>query len=300
MSSWAFLYLALTAPSHTRQALRLWVLYAFSMILAFTSRWDGTLMALFSSGLLISIHLLQTKAISYKKFLIVGLAGVVAFGVLRLFIPRLAAYSTFSFSQSFNGGSALFQLIHTAENIADGLGLGIRYHDLGPNLIGIIGISVFVATLTVALNRPNQWQITAISAIIGFIFVSMFRISMNWVEATGPYGIYTVQLLTVLIGITIVYSDSNRLLFEQPASRYLLVALISVGHMLTLFSRMEWAVRPSDNLKDTYSNLSLNGGWWWNSPIGPNTVFAIGTIAFPAWLLISWSVVSKTSTEVSS
>jgi hypothetical protein len=63
---------------------------------------------------------------------------------------------------------------------------------------------------------------------------------------------------------------------------------------------MEWAVRPSSELNDTYFNLSLNGGWWWNSPIGPNVVFLIGVIAFPAWLIVSWDSVSKELAEVSS
>jgi hypothetical protein len=167
-------------------------------------------------------------------------------------------------------------------------------------LIGIIGISVFIATITAAISKPNRWQISSMFAISVFIFISMFRISLNWIEATGPYGVYTVQLLTVLVGVVLLHSNSEKLIFEHSFSRYALISLISLGHLLALFSRFEWAVRPNDVLNDTYINLSLNGGWWWNSPIGPNFVFLVGAIAFPAWLFVSWSVVSQKSIKIDS
>jgi hypothetical protein len=300
ISSWAFLYLAMTSLPRSRRSFLLWSLYVFTMFLAFTSRWDGTLMVVFSSLLLIAIHSVKKNLISYRSLIGYASLSLLVFGIARALIPRLAAYSTFNFGSTFTSGHTIFQVVHIVENIADGLGLGIKYHDLGPNLIGIIGVSVFIATITSAMIRPNRWQLASLFATSVFVFLSMFRISLNWIEATGPYGIYTVQLLTVLVGLILLYSNSEKLLFENLPSRYALVSLISLGHLLALFSRFEWAVRPNDILNDTYVNLSLNGGWWWNSPIGPNIVFLIGAIAFPAWLLISWSVVTKPPTKINS
>jgi hypothetical protein len=300
MSSWAFLYLALTSIPRTKKSLAIWSMFAITLILAFASRWDGALMVIFSSVLVLAIHTLQNKRIGFKRLGVLTLLSALAFLLLRNFIPRLASYTTFDFGPTFSSGHTVFQFVHIFENIADGLGLGIRYHDLGPNLIGIIGVSVFIATITSALREPNRWQIASIIAIGLFVFLSMFRISLNWIEATGPYGVYTVQMLSVLVGVVLIFSNSNIYLFERRGSRYFVISLISFGHLLAFFAHMEWAVRPGNVLNDTYFNLSLNGGWWWNSPIGPNVVFLIGTIAFPAWLIISWNLVSRESAEISS
>jgi hypothetical protein len=235
MSSWAFLYLALTSIHKSRRSTALWSLYGFSMLLAFTSRWDGALMAIFSTLLLLAVFFLQAEIINFRKLGKFVLLGTAIFGALRFFIPRLGAYTTFNLGPTFSSGHTLFQTIHIFENIADGFGLGIRYHDLGPNLIGIIGISIFIATITSAMREPNRWQVGSIIAITLFIFLSMFRISLNWIEATGPYGIYTVQLLTVLVGVVLLYSNSKKLLLEHLPSRYSLIALISIGHLLALF-----------------------------------------------------------------
>jgi hypothetical protein len=300
MSSWAFLYLALTAIPRTKKSLAIWSMFAITVLLAFASRWDGALMVIFSSVLVLVIHSLQNKRIDLKRLGVFTLLSALALLVLRNFIPRLAAYTTFNFGPTFSSGHTIFQIVHIFENIADGLGLGIRYHDLGPNLIGIIGVSVFIATITSAMQEPNRWQVASIISIGLFIFLSMFRISLNWIEATGPYGIYTAQLLTVLVGVVSLYSNSSVFIFERRASRYFVISLISFGHSLAFFAHMEWAVRPGSVLNDTYFNLSLNGGWWWNSPIGPNVVFLIGAIAFPAWLIVSWNLVSKESVEINS
>jgi hypothetical protein len=66
-----------------------------------------------------------------------------------------------------------------------------------------------------------------------------------------------------------------------------------------LYSKFEWSVRASSS-NDAYTNLSLNGGWWWNSVIGPNTVYLIGAFSFPAWLIASWAIVNREPTKLNS
>ena len=98
----------------------------------------------------------------------------------------------------------------------------------------------------------------------------------------------------------IALSNHDQDFLLKTSHQAMFISLLGITHALALFSRMEWAVRPNNELNDTYFNLSLNGGWWWNSPIGPNVVFLIGALAFPAWLIVSWSVVAKTPHEISS
>ena len=77
------------------------------------------------------------------------------------------------------------------------------------------------------------------------------------------------------------------------------IVLVSTCHALTLYSKFEWSIR-SGPTNDSYSNLSLNGGWWWSSPIGPNIVYLLGAFAFPVWLIVSWATIDQSTDEISS
>jgi hypothetical protein len=290
MSSWAYLMLALDRRKKHEPTAKLWTLYSFSVFLAIASRWDATLFVAFSSALILSIHLLKEEKIAIRTFILFAAGGTSLLIVARLIFPRLASYTTFNFGSTFTSGKTIFQIIHIPENIADGLGLGVRLVDLGPNLIGIIGVMLFTYVLSRSLKDSNQLQKFAVIAIALFMFLAMFQVTLNWTEQIGPSGVYVVQLLTVMLGLSIALSDHDQDFLLKVSHRTMFISLLAITHALALFSRMEWAVRPNNELNDTYFNLSLNGGWWWNSPIGPNVVYLMGALAFPAWLIVSWNV----------
>jgi hypothetical protein len=300
MSSWAYLMLALDRHKQKQNSKMLWILYGFSLFLAFASRWDATLFVAFSSALILAIHSFKEDKIAIRTFVWFAAGGTSLLIVARLIFPRLASYTTFNFGSTFTSGKTIFQIIHIPENIADGLGLGVRLVDLGPNLIGIIGVMLFTYVLSRSLTGSNHFQKFAVIAISLFMLLAMFQITLNWTEQIGPSGVYVVQLLTVMLGLAIALSNHDQDFLLKTSHQAMFISLLAITHALALFSRMEWATRPNNELNDTYFNLSLNDGWWWNSPIGPNVVFLIGALAFPAWLIVSWSVVAKTPHEISS
>jgi hypothetical protein len=292
--------LALDRHKQKQNPKMLWILYAFSLFLAFASRWDATLFVAFTTAVVLSIHFIKNnlmKPITLVWFL--G-SGLVSMGLLRILFPRLASYTAFDFGSTFTSGKTIFQLIHIPENIADGLGLGVRLADLGPDLIGIIGVVLFTFMLSRSLGSANKFQIFSVVSIAIFMFTAMFQITLNWTEQIGPSGVYVVQLLTVILGLSVALANDEQIHLYRKSNQAIFISLLGISHALALFARMEWAVRPSSELNDTYFNLSLNGGWWWNSPIGPNVIFLIGAIAFPSWLLVSWNLVSKESVEINS
>jgi hypothetical protein len=289
MSSWAYLMLALERNRNRQSSSKLWILYSFSVFLAISSRWDATLFVAFSSALILAIHFLKKDKIAVRTFVWFAAGGTALLVIARMIFPRLASYTTFNFGSTFTSGKTIFQLIHIPENIADGLGLGVRLVDLGPNLIGIIGVMLFAYALSRSLTNSNIFQVLSFVSTAVFIFLAMYRITLNWPEQIGPSGVYVVQLLTVMLGLSIALSDHDQDFLSKVSHRTMFISLLAITHALALFSRMEWAVRPNNELNDTYFNLSLNGGWWWNSPIGPNVVYLMGALAFPAWLIVSWN-----------
>ena len=295
MSSWAYLKLALDRNKQKQDSKMLWILYGFSLFLAIASRWDATLFVAFTSAVVLSIHFVKNNLMKFRTLAWFLGSGIVLFGLLRSLFPRLASYTTFDFGSTFTSGKTIFQLIHIPENIADGLGLGVRLTDLGPNLIGIIGLVLFSFVLSRSLINANKYQVFGVIAVFTIIFLAMFQITLRWTEQIGPSGVYVVQLLTVMLGLSIALTDSELLFLYRKLNQAIFISLLGFSHALALFSRMEWAVRPTSELNDTYFNLSLNGGWWWNSPIGPNVVYVVGALSLPAWLIVSWSVAANDS-----
>jgi len=61
---------------------------------------------------------------------------------------------------------------------------------------------------------------------------------------------------------------------------------------------MEFCVRQGKNI-GTFTNLSLNGGWWWDFGLGPNYVFALGAISYPVFLTFAWKTIPALSKSFS-
>jgi hypothetical protein len=115
----------------------------------------------------------------------------------------------------------------------------------------------------------------------------MFQISFNWPENTPATGVYTAALLPAILGFAVLYAQNFDGVVQSKTSLSLIIALLSIAHALTLFSKFEWSVRNSE-VNDTYTKLSLDGGWWWNIPVSPNSVYLLGAVSFPIWLFFSW------------
>ena len=296
MSCWAFLFLALNKPTRNPRYPRLiWVLFVFSLFLALTSRVDATMFTIFSCLIVLSRYLIKTEVIRIRTFSVFAILAMVSFIVIRTFSSTLSWYTQFDFGSLFVDNEFLFVLIHLPENIADGLGLGLRYLDLGPDAIGIIGVSLYCIAIASWLKRSTAHQILIVVSTTVFMFFAMFQIAFNWSEVNEASGVYVTALLTVLLGFAATYSRSTDYFPNSKTSVVVIVVLLSISHALSLYSKFEWSVR-SDIANDTYTNLSLNGGWWWNFPIGPNWFYLFGVFCFPAWLLTSWKLALRQKT----
>jgi hypothetical protein len=300
MSSWILLHIALSKNDFKRnKQICLWIAFTFSLLLAFTSRIDASLFSVFVCGVVLAAHLFKKSHLKPKQFGIASSVFLVLFLFVRFLSSNIQWYTQFSFNAVFSSNQSLFVLIHLPENIADGLGLGLRYLDLGPNSIGIIGVALYAVSISGWLREANKIQLLTTAAVFGFMLLAMFQIAFNWTEANEASGVYIVALLTVCLGFAAVYSEKTNYFPSTVVQRVAVILLVSISHALTLYSKFEWSVRASSS-NDAYTKLSLNGGWWWNSVIGPNTVYLIGAFSFPAWLIASWAIVNREPTKLNS
>jgi hypothetical protein len=300
MSSSILLHLALGKNDFGKyKKFCLWLTFVFSVLLAFTSRIDASLFCVFTCGVVFVAHLFRRGLLKPKVFAVASSVFLAIFLTVRLISSSIQWYTQFSFNAVFSSNETLFAIIHLPENIADGLGLGLRYYDLGPNSIGIIGVALYAVAIASWLHAANRVQVFATASVFGFMLLSMFQIAFYWPEANEASGVYVVALLTASLGLASLFSSRTIGFPSTMTQKATAIVLVSTCHALTLYSKFEWSIR-SGPTNDSYSNLSLNDGWWWSSPIGPNVVYLLGAFAFPVWLIVSWATIDRSTDEISS
>lgn len=290
ISSWLFLGAALEGNERKEKAIN-FLLFFLTVLLAVSSRWDAALFILFTTLIVITRNLVINKNLNVRKLSIRILGFALIFFLVRQLVPAFSTRTSFQFFNSYPKSQFLFfQLVHIPENIADGLGLGIRYFDIGPNVIGIIGVTLFSIALTFNLRGASSIAKLTACLTLAFIFIIMFRMTAVWNELTPPVGAYTAGLLTFLLGISTVDARNQSEIYSSKSWRVSFIALISYAHFLSFHSRLEWSTTPLDLRENigTYANIDLNQGWWWNSSISPMEVLIFGSLAFSVWLIFTW------------
>jgi hypothetical protein len=288
MSAWLFLYVALTATKDERpRKVGAFVMYGLSCLLAIFTRWDATLFVLFSTAI-IGLGVMHQRKLLTKR-LVAGMATIsVLLLIISRFSPRLRSFSSFSFPPLYSKEQFVaFQLVHIPENVANALGLGFRQDDLGPGIVGIIGVALFTVALVQALKNANRLQLFSVFATLLFIMLSMFRNTDFGTQP--PSGVYVAALLTVLLGTTVLFATQNTTFMSTRNERTAVFALLGLVHTLSLYAKLENSVRGGE-YTGTYERLSLSGGWWWNSPVGPNLILLIGSFALCIWMIAAWSL----------
>ena len=104
--------------------------------------------------------------------------------------------------------------------------------------------------------------------------------------------------MSFLLGMSIVCSRSEKQFMNGQSNRRTVISLLAFTHAIVFFSWMELYTHGESSIgffsKQTlgsYSQLSLSGGWWWDTWISPNFVFLLGIVSFPVFLVYAWKIV---------
>ena len=299
MSSWAFLYSGLTTEKNEKNRRILsFLFFGFTYLLAISTRWDATLFITFTSSVILMVHLIEKQILRWKHLFLVSIVSLIGYFVAIAIAPRGASYLGVEFPPLYSKQQfVLFMLVHIPENLFNAVGLGYRQDDLGPGLIGIIGTSLLVIFLVRAMRNASKIQTSTFLLYSLMIFFALFRVMDFGMQP--PPGIYIAAFLTAFLGTMILYSSHDEFLMSTFTQRITMSGVLSFSHILSLYAKFENSVRGGV-YTGTYEKLSLNGGWWWNTPISPNHVFVIGGMSFTMWLILSWMTVWDSTTNQSS
>ena len=296
MSSWAFLHSGLSTEDNDGDRRRLsFILFGFTFLLAVCTRWDATLFVTFTSSVIVLGHLFKKQLLRWKHFFLVSIISITGYFAAITFSSRSAYFLKVEFPPLYSKQQFfLFMFVHIPENIFNAVGLGYRQDDLGPGLIGIIGTSLLVVFVVMTMRNSSKVQTSILVLYALLIFFAMFNVLDFGLQP--PPGIYIAALLTALLGTITLFSSQNDFLMSTFTQRATIISVLSFSHLLSLYAKFESSVREGV-YTGTYEKLSLNGGWWWNTPISPNFVFAIGGLSFVLWLIMSWMTIEQSITN---
>jgi hypothetical protein len=300
MTSWAFLHGYLVAPKTDVKKKVLLGFFLFSILLPASTRVDATTYVVFTSAVVMLHHFLVGRRISRNEilgasgFAIVGAASVLISEHVRNYLS-LEAPRGYAFGQFL-----LFQIVHIPESLVEPFGYSIGQSGSGPGIVGIIGLSLFVLGFSHALQNSNRKQISIVLIIFSFLNVVIFKGSVLVGSLVPLRGTYVLGLIAFLLGMSIITSQSERQFMSHRGNRRTAISLLSISHALFLFTWMELYTKGSQ-IPGFFSsqtlgflhNINLNGGWWWNSWMGPNFIYFIGVCCFPIFLVFTWRVVDS-------
>lgn len=290
MFSWVFLYAALyqrVNPISTRIA---WFAYGICMFLVFATRIDATFFALFSALVILAKTQLDSDWLKLRKFLIsaIPILGITLL-VLRK-MGRFGAYIAFPVPRTelplFNYIFA--ETVQIFETSASVFGFGTGQAGGSPGIIGIISFGLFAFVLGTSLHNSTRLQFRA--ALITALFLAFTIYRGN--NAIGPQlpGTYILAIPLMLVGFAVLFAESKPDFMFTRNGRWTVLSLLGIANMYVIYGGMEYYVRKGINT-GAFLKLSLNGGWWWNTPVSPNFVFLLGAAAFPSFLWFAWQVV---------
>lgn len=298
MTSWAFLHGFLNTPKTDTRKKLLLAFFIFSVLLPATTRIDSTTYVIFTSAIVLLNHYRTARRFSRKEKTI-GL-GLIAVGIS---IIRLSEHIRGYLLLSKPIGSQfdqylIFQIVHIPESLVEVFGYAVGQQGNGPGLVGIVGLSLFVVSLTFALQQSQKQDFVITGVIIAFLAVVMYKGSLITNSLVPLTGAYALGLMSFLLGMSILGSRSDKQFMNGQANRITVITFLTFTHALTFFSWMELYTHGessigffSKQILGSYNRLSLSGGWWWNTVISPNVVFLLGITSFPVFLLYAWKIV---------
>ena len=300
MTSWAFLHGFLSAPKSDIRKKILFAFYIFSILLAATTRVDATTYTVFTSSVVLLHHFVSRRRISRND--IIALMGISAVGIAVVgFSQVVRNYLTFSMpTDNALGQYLLFQITHIPESLVEVFGYAVGQQGNGPGLVGIIGLSLFVTALIFSLQNASKVGFVFFGIVMLFLALVMYKGALLVNSLVPLPGTYALGLMTFLLGMSIIASPSEQQFLSHKGNCIAAISLLSITHALTLYSWMELYTQGNQapgffnaQTLGASSNLSLSGGWWWNSWSNPNWVFLIGVTSFPVFLHYAWRVVNS-------
>jgi hypothetical protein len=296
LSGWVFFNEILNAYySKTKQNWSYSVMFSLSAFLCIASRWDSvyffivSLLVVYLANSTSMFRQLRSKTAIWA-FLLIGIVAIVV--NVGDFSKRIFTFtSPFSIPkmQFFtyyiaNMPSILGEIWRQPPQYAGGTSFSIQ--------ILCIGLVIAWASKIFEKYPRNKLFIPISISLVSCI--AIIRAGMIWQALLGVQGEYVLALVGAMIGVTSLFTKATDSYLGSRTSKKVFVVILSLAHFLALYNYLEFYVRRGIDVGG-FQRISLSGGWWWNSSIGPNWVLVIGAISFVIFISSTLNLIAPNS-----
>jgi hypothetical protein len=290
MFSWVFLYSALYEKTSKTRNHFAWFSYALCIFLVISARIDATFFTVFSSFMVILKPKFNLGRNELRKFLALAIPALLATLYVMRHLGRFGSFIEFPIPRTELPllNYILSEIVQIFETSISVFGFGTGQSGGSPGIIGIVSFGLFSMFLGNSLLQSTCLQNRVVLATALFLAFTIYR--GNNSIGLQPPGTYVLAIPVMLVGFAVLFADGKPELMFTKSARKIVISLIAIANAYQFFGGMAYYVRKGvDN--GAFLKLSLNGGWWWNTPISPNVVFITGAAAFPAFLWFAWRIV---------
>jgi len=303
-TSWLFLLMLIeNSWSDRSNKIRGAVLSTFfllSMLIGLASRWDTWVFLAATYAISVFIANIEKSWFSLSRLALFSGSGVVIALVVSRFNPKMGYFLEFNPVQNQTGmglGQYLqYIFVHLVEFPAGVFGSDWGWGGLGglypstPPVVGIVGLSIAISIIIVATLKLNINQIIASSLIALLMLGATFQqqnVGRFYVgDMVAPR--YLMGLVAVFLAVIVLTSECELQFFEIPHFRFGAIGAIALTHSLALYSNMDRFITFGLGTTGTFKGFNQEGRWWWDTTFSPYTVWALGSIGFTLFLIVSW------------
>ncbi len=281
-----------------RRKLGLGILFAIASLMAAGSRGDGAMFLGLSIVVVMILTFVKTRRYLLSALLPFGgaLAAVLFYfssaqaevavtGLPSAGGPPEAAMSTLSL---------LMKDLVNVPNLWAGVlgGWGLGWLDTAmPALVILGGVVSFVGVAFIGISRisPRKAIALGLVAVVLWLLPTYILVKGSNVVGQNVQPRYLLPLMLLLAGLVMLKVRGKK--FEFTGLHLaVVVCLLSVAESLALYTNIR---RYVTGLDVASLNLDTNAEWWWSAAPAPMAVWAIGSLAYAALLIVLAREMSK-------
>lgn len=305
-SSWALIgigsaWIALLGYFETsgRRKITLGVLFALAALMAAGARGDAALYVVLSVVVVAILTFSKTRGYLLSSILplVLSVVGVVFFLSSQqstVVATGLGSSSDATSSAPVNGINLIVKnLMNVPQLWAGALGTwGLGWLDTAmPAIVSFGGIVTFVGVVFVGLSLLSRRKAVALILVVLALWLLPTYVLVKGMNEVGQnvQPRYLLPIMILFAGLAVL--DAGRGRFRLTRAQLIpIVALLAVGESVALYMNMRRYITGTGSHG---VSLDANIEWWWNIVISPMTVWAVGSMAFAALLIILVREMSK-------
>lgn len=300
-SSWAVMgvgssWIALLGWFETvgRRRSALGVLFALSVLIAAGSRGDGAIYA--SLGIVVVLILAFERS---KRFAVSCILPLVMVGVCVYYF--ISAQQVISGLNGFGGANSpgvpgatrsvsellTYNLLNIPVLWAGVFGsFGLGWLDIAmPQLVLYGAVGAFITVAAVGFSRLTKRKATALAIVaLALIVIPVFVLTRGSdIVGEQVQPRYILPLIVMLGGLLVLQAGRRRVQFTR-GQIILVTVTLAVAQAVALGTTMRRYITGTG-----FGGLNLNSGikWWWDTPVSPMVVLAVGSLCYAGliWIL---------------